>query len=329
MAAVVRGGVRTWSGNKDDEGHYEFKVTHIVKAAVTDGPYAVLNASGLPQTGSVWNLEGTPYNRAFCYPGKTASIHQEKEGDPNEFWRVESKFSTRPLNRCEEEEPETPLEEPQQVSGSFVKYTKEATRDRYGDPIKSSSHEMFRGPQTEFDHNRPGVHIVQNVPALELALFSSMVDTVNDSTLWGLGPRKVKLSNATWERKYYGSCLVYYTRTFDFDIDFKGFDREVLDEGTKALHGHWEGRYWQLDDIDGEPPDKENPAHFDRYKDRKGENTRVLLDGNGSPLSLPLFDATGTGTGTGTGTDGGSPVYLDIEYYDENDFLLLGIPTSF
>jgi hypothetical protein len=58
-------------------------------------------------------------------------------------------------------------------------------------------------------------------------------------------------------------------------------------------------------------PDSTNPQHFIRYKDRNGENARVLLDGAGIPIE-----------------DGATPVYRDVEYYPESNFLLLGIPLT-
>jgi len=265
--------------------------------------------------------------------------------------------------------------------------------------IKSSSHEQIRGRQVEFDNNKPSVTIRQNVAALGLSTFSQMVDTVNSVPMWGLGTRRIKLSNAPWERKYYGRCHVYYTRTFEFDIDYKTFDRDAVDEGTKVLHGHWGGVsgtgltvsitvnanggistativnpgsgyprsttvqlsiddslsgsgqgsggvlqaktnssgvvtsvlvvnvgtaysagtvatasnvMWVLDDINGDSPDPENPQHFDRYKDRNGENTRAILDGAGCPVASPSFAAK-----------------IPIEYYPESNFFTLGIPVSF
>src|SRR5690606_22693106 len=99
--------------------------------------------------------------------------------------------------------------------------------DRYGNPIKSSSHEQFRGSNVEFDANRPTVWVDQNVSSLGLATFASMIDCVNDRPLWGLPKRRIKLSNVTWERKMYGTCRFYYTRKLEFDIRYDGFDRRL------------------------------------------------------------------------------------------------------
>jgi len=324
MSATVIGTL-TVQGERDDEGHRTFTVVSAVKTTdVDDGPLTVMNASGAYAVGSTYSLGNDSDSWAFCYPYAKVTIKDEKEGDPTKLWKLEQKFSTKPLKRCQDTSIENPLSEPQKISGSFVQYTKEAAFDRHGRLIKSSSHELFRGPQTEFDAHRATVKIQQNVSSLGLATFTAMVNTVNDSTLWGLSARKIKLSNVAWERQLYGSCTYYYTRGFEFDIDFEGFDRRILDEGTKVLNGHWQdptgtgsgsagtaGSEWVLDDINGAAPNKNNPQHFIRYKDRNGENARIILDGNGEPLA-----------------DGENPYYFDVEYYAESNFLLLGIPTS-
>jgi hypothetical protein len=277
-----------------------------------------MNTAGLPTIGSVWNFDSDTDFDAFCTPFLRVTPIRSKK--PNKYWIVENQFTTRPMKRCFDTEIEDPLLEPDRIGGSFVKYTKEATEDRFGEKLKMSSHEMIRGPQAEFDANRPTVWIEQNVADLDLDTFSDMVDTVNDATLWGVGARKVKLSNVSWERLYKGICDFYYQRRFEFDIDFSTFDRTVVDEGDKVLNGKWVGADWTLVDIaDGVPPDKENPNHFMRAIDRAGNPMHVLLDGNGEPL-----DVADSPTGTATVS---SPVGIDIEYYPESNFLELGIPT--
>lgn len=242
MSASVQGGPRVWAGTRDDDGYREFTVSHLVKTtSVSDCPYTVMFASGLPAIGSVWNFGTTTDFWAFCYPYMKVELHQHLEGDPHVWYKVDQKFSTKPMKRCQDTQVEDPLLEPQQVRGNFGKYTIEAVYDRNGSLIKSSSHEQIRGRQVEFDNNKPTVSITQNVASLGLSTFSQMIDTVNDGPMWGLSARMVKLSNAPWERLVYGKCHFYYRRTFDFDIDYRTFDRNALDEGTKVLRGHWLG----------------------------------------------------------------------------------------
>lgn len=304
---------------RDSEGHRDYMVRHLVRATdPLDGPETVMNTPGLPQIGALWNFGNDTDVWAFCWPDMKIKPHKISENDAVTIWSAEQKFSTRPLSRCQDETIEDPLLEPDRVSGGFFKYTREVTEDRFGDAIQSSSFETLRGPQVEFDHNRPTVRIGQNVPNLELEVFTPMVDTLNDDVLWGLPARQIKLSNVSWSRRLFGICDFYFTRDLEFDIDTDTFDKTAVDEGTKALHGHWVDDTWTLLDIGGSPPDPSNPAHFSRYKDRNGENTRVLLDGAGQPLNLNVD----------TGTGGTDPTKIDIEHYKESNFLLLGIPAD-
>lgn len=336
-----------FSLDRDDEGFRQYRVTQLVQTTTPlrnpagagwtgDGPASILGAAGLAATGETWTFGNDNDPWAFCLPTKRVRLHTGQKQGENQVWAVESVFSTRPLNRCMTTAADDPLDEPQKVRGNSVRYTIEATKDRNGDAIVSSSHEPFRGPQVEFDGGRDQVIIEQNVADLELGLVTSLRNKLNDDTLWGLAARRVKFSDFSWEELWYGTCTHYYRRIFTFDIRNDPedlFDRTLLDEGTKVLNGRWseETGIWQVIPIPGfggQPdPDKTNPQHFIRYKDRNGENSRVVLDGNGLPAaSLAQF---GTGTVAGTGTDATDPAGQHlIEYYDEADLTQLNIPTD-
>ena len=311
MSGSVQGGPVTWRGGRDEEGFREYFITHRVKMTDEgDGPALALQASGLPATGSFWSFDNDVDIWAFCSPEKTQKIYKEKRGDPNLWWDVESRFTTKPFNRCQTSTIEDPLLEPQKISGSFVKFTKEAIVDKDGNGVFSSSEEMFRGPQVEIDDNRPTVRIEQNVLNLGLATFAPMVDTVNDAALWGLPARTIKLSNVSWQRKYFGTCSKYYTRIFDFDIDFNTFDRTIIDEGTKVKVGHWtDCETWTVGSVVS-GTGTTGASGFQRFKDCKGENIRTLLDGSGNP------NFTGT------------PVLKTFKFYSESNFPTLAIPLS-
>lgn len=322
MTATLVTGRRAYGGERDDEGHRTWMVTHLVNVSdPNDGPQIVMALGTLPQVGDAYAFGNDSDTWAFCYPYMKISPHEAiKEGHWIKTWKVEQKFSTKPLKRCADTTIGDPLSEPQTISGSFVKYQKEAVIDRYGNPIRSSSHEPFTGQQVEFDANRPTVKIGQNVASLGLATFAPMVDCVNDSTLWGMSARCVKLSNVSWERKLYGTCSYYYTRNFEFDVDYNGFDRRVVDEGNKVLNGKWDPttKEWTLVQINGVDPDPNNPTHFIRATDFNGNPIKVPLNGYGVPIS-PNY------TGTGTGN---TLVTKLVEKYEEVNFLTLNIPST-
>ncbi len=209
-------------------------------------------------------------------------------------------------------------------------------------PIRNSAHEQIKGPGVEFERNRQRIVIEQNVLNLELDLLAELIDSVNDASLWGFPNSTVKLSDVSWSKHYYGTttnvgangtgtgtgtdncpdytgCYSFFKRVLEFDIDARSFDRTVFDEGTKVLNGHWSdvnSNEWVLDNIDGAPPDPENPAHFCDAKDRNDNLIRVVLSGEGLPTGA---DVGGTTQGIGT---------IEIYKYPRKNLLQLGIPTE-
>jgi hypothetical protein len=207
--------------------------------------------------------------------------------------------------------------------------------------VVNSAWEQLRGPQVEFDEVRATVKIDQNVASLQLDLLAELKNTVNASTLWGMPARCIKFLPASWEKKYHGQCQTYYTRSLEFDVFVKRDPetgelvsaasietcwtkaRRYSTASGRQISGRLPGpRPGCCSNIDGAPPDPDNPQHFDRFTDRQGNTTRVILDGAGLPAGVTV--------GTGTGTfNTGDPGTIRVEkYYDEANFLQLGIPTT-
>lgn len=315
MVARLRG--RTaWDCQKDNEGHREYLIEWLVQTSTTDGPAVAMNCPGLPTIGSPWAF-GTDFDGwAFCHPGWRIQMGHAK-GEPGRLWLVTQPFSTRPLRRCQDSTIENPLAEPPRLSGSFVKFMREASQDRFGKAIRTPSHERIRGSLVEFDANNPTVRISMNTLTLPLEIISPMVDAVNDAPMWGLGARMIKLSNVSWERLLYGTCNFYYTLDLEFDIDYRTFDRNIAAEGTRCLIGWMPGSTQAQIDPDGIDPDTgeanyKNPRNFEVYKDINGENGRCFLDEKGRPV----FDE--------------DDIYsIKVEKYPQTNLLELGIPSSF
>ncbi len=295
----------SWSMTRSREGHRDFTVQHLVRTdSPDDGPQIVFNTPGLPLTGNVWALGNDLDFWAICLPKLEVKVHQATPGNPHVYWLVTNHFSTKPLIRCQDEEIEDPLLIPQDISGSFVNRRELATRDKDGTAITSSSHERLSATELEFDHANPTVKIGQNVAALGLEVFSQMVNTVNDAPLWGMAARSVKLTNVGWERLVRGTCDFYYRRNFEFDIDFGTFDRTVNDRGRMELDPNGGG-------------DKTNPADFRNILDTTSGNPiqdSVPLDGNGVRVVGPNALQTAG--------------QINVQFYQESNFLLLGIPTT-
>lgn len=299
MSATLLSGPRKWSLKRDQTGFRTYSIKFRVEVSSNyDGPGVALTASGLPTVGSTLNIDNEVDNWVYCSPELDIDPVDD-EGKPNYFFDITYNFTNYPFPRCQTTSIDNPLDEPDRLSGSFVKYTREASKDRHGNPLFSSSWEQFRGSLVERDYNRPTVCIEMNLATLPLSGFAPMIDTVNDSSLWGLPKRCVKLSNASWSRKVYGTCSYYFVVTYEFDIDYNTFDKTIIDHGTKKLKPGG---------------NKNDPRDFILATDVLDNPIDVILDGNGNPWN-------------NLGTHG--PGIWTPELYDESNFLLLGIPTSF
>lgn len=294
MTCVLRG-PRTWSMDRDEDGHRTYKITFLVASDTTDGPANVVRTPGLPIPGSYWNFYGDTDPWATCKWDASVKRHQEKEGEVGKHWLVEMTFSTKPPKRyCKENQVEDPILEPPHIEiGTNIK-TEEAYVDRFGLPVVNSAWEQLRGAAVEFDTGRPTVSVTQNVLSFEQAVLipEAMQFHLNNTTLWGYAPGTILLRSVTAEIKWYGQCYKYYTRKLEFDLSAVGFHRDILDEGTKVLNGHWgTNGQWVLDPIDRLTPNPNNPAHFIKFTDRQGNNCRGILNGHG----VPAYVVTGTG----------------------------------
>ena len=304
MAGVSRG-YDAWSMSRDEEGQREYKISFLVETLVADGPLIAAQATGLPAIGATWSYGNDTDSWAFCTPYTSITPVNSKKGEQVKYWRVEKKFSTVPLKRCQTTSIDNPLAEPQKISGSFADGARTTTKDKDGNPIQTTS---FEPVEVETPDILPTVRIEQNITTLQLDVFTPMISTLNNATLWGLSARKIRLAGASWERKYYGSCTAYYTRVFDFEVNFNTFDRDdIPDRGKKVLRGAW--------DEDGATytatvgASASDPLDYITAIDKNGNPTEHYLTAGGVPSSSETFLST-------------------VQLLAESNFLLLGIPTS-
>lgn len=295
MAATILGPV-SWSLSRDKDGHRDYEIVWKIRGDdVEDGPGTVFLSAGLPAVGSSWNFGGDYDAPARCLPNFEMVQFDQQGDEPTDLWLCTQHFSTRPLKRCESEQFENPLLEPFDISGSFIDHVTEATHDKDGAPLLMSSKEMMRGKAVEVTSSLPTVKISFNTLSLDLGMISTAKNRVNDSSLWGLGPREIKLAQASWSRMFYGTCTYYFNISYEFEIKADKFNQFILDEGTKVL-------------CEGGSPN--NPKHYIQYKDVNGENAKVLLDGTGKVLE-----------------DADNPFIWEKKILREYNMLLLGIPA--
>lgn len=285
-------GITNWSVKQTDKGHRNYSIEHLIATDnIAHGPQSIGLSGLLVYPGTPWAFGTDNDLWAFCKPD--IEITPIVTNEPNNHWKVVQHFTTEGVERDQSDSgPANPLLEPPDISGSFVKYTKEALEDRDGKPILSSSLERFKGKIVERDASRHSVTIKQNIFPIPLDTWRTYIDAVNDRTLWGLPKNTIKLSNISWARKYYSTnwSSIYYAVTFEFDIDYENFTRKILDEGTKVLR------------IGGDP---EKADDFIPY------GGPVILNGAGQAI---VSEA--------------DQYYHDKELYPEKNLLSLGIPNS-
>jgi hypothetical protein len=332
MTTRLLPGHRTWSLRREPNWHRTYQVVHRVACDPGDGPYAVLATFGLPRPGDHFAIGNDVDLWAWCHAD--ADIKPVlTEGEVDLYYDVEQTFSTHPPERPGGGN--DPLLQPPKISGSFTRTSEEATTDRFGRLITTSSWEQIRGPQVQFDSGNLTVSIEQNLAMIDLVALAAAYEAVNAVPMWGMPPRTIKLTNAHWTENPYtvpenyplfglpARSSVYYTRTVEFEVNALGWDRNILDEGTKVLHGRWKSAVsttttttvagtttttttttaagtttttppiivppvpvlWELlpVDADGNMPDPNNPNHFDRFQDRNGNVGKVILNGRGVP----------------------------------------------
>lgn len=250
--------------------------------------------------------------------------------------------------KCADQRIEDPLSEPPAVSGNSIRYTEEATEDAEGKPLRYTSFERIRGPAVEFDKHRELIVIEQNVVNLERGLILSMVGKLNDAALWDMPARCWKLADWSWQRKLYGLCSFYFTRRLVYESNaeevdpaspkglkfqehllegpdgrwwLSGWDRNVLDESNRVLNGHWHwfSGAWILDNINGAPPDPNNPRHYITARDRDQNPIRMILSASepGQPMNY-----------TAPPDEDEDANFIHIEKYGEANHLTLGIPVT-
>lgn len=322
MVAILRGRI-DWGLQILDNGGRDYGITWLLRTThPDDGPSTVHLCPDLPQIGDYWDFGNESDPWAFCRPDWT--IDCIDKGEPGEYWTVSQTFSTRPLRRCQDFQFDNPLLEPYEIGGNFAKYTKEIVTDKDGLFRVMSNQERVRGPLMEFDHSNLLVTISFNDSILGAETFADFQDKVNDAELWGFAPRCVKLSNTTWKRNVMGACTYYWNKTHEFEIKADSFDRPYADAGSRVLLGWCPGTLHRdgagnpilldpdaADPSYGDLPAFMNPRNYELYRDLNGDIIEeVPLDGKGRPIDFDRPQGGGV-----------------IQYYQERNLLLLGIPA--
>lgn len=293
-----------WKLTRDREGHRIYELFSLVQASNTppnniEDPSEIIDTPGLPAIGSSWAdltfiTGGDVW--AVCVPDIEVSPYEVNAGEAPEFYLVKNTFTTEPLNRCQDNSIENPLNEPHDISGSWVNKRKIPHQDRDGKPYRSTTGEPLFGAETEIDDSDYELNLGFNVASLNMATVNSLMHHLNNSTLWGLPAEKIKFSKFSFARKLYGTCNFYYALSMGFNIR-DDWTQYLADKGRVQL---------------GSGGNSSNPEDWVVMKDKYGENMPLMrLDIQGKPI------VSGTQT----------PSTIVRKPYPTGNLLLLGVPT--
>ena len=144
MTATLLGSLKS-NMTIDKDSHRTYDITWLVESTdVDDGPAVIAFVAGLPLTGTAWTFGNDNDPWATCWPNMKIREVLQDRGEWTGQWTIEQVFTTKPLSRCQTIRIENPIAEPARLSGTFTRYTKEATHDRNGYMLISSSNEFHR-----------------------------------------------------------------------------------------------------------------------------------------------------------------------------------------
>jgi len=297
-----------WRLSINAEGHRTYDLTWLVEAQHSslgpsgsfDDPSDIINTAGLPVIGSVWSsltfIDGAD-DYAFCTPEAEVTPYESKPGEFPQFYLVKTSYTTIPMTRCNDATIQNPLNEPHQLSGSWVNKRIRPFKDRNNLPYSSTTGEPLQGPQTEIDDSDWEINLSFNTATIPLATVNSLRHNLNDSTLWGLAAGKVKFSKYSFTRKLYGTCSFYYTHSMSFSIR-DSWAQSLTDIGRMEL---------------GSGGSASLPDDWVVVKDRFGENIPPsILDTSGKRVVSPSQ----------------TPNVITRNPYPLGNLLLLGIPST-
>ena len=223
---------------RDEQGHRTYELSWLFRTdSHLDGPETVLQTANLLfPVGSAYSLDNDYDPWAFCTPDLSISVHPDmQEGEPCTSWIISNKYTTKPMNRCNDTQIDNPLLEPYSISGDFTHVSREMKLDRFGKPLLHVNFERMIGPEVEEKISYPTVSISFNAASLPLSLITLLLNKVNDAPLWGFPARCVRFTDAKWERVLFGVCFYYYKLSYTFETNLETFDKMIPAVGTRTL----------------------------------------------------------------------------------------------
>lgn len=126
---------------------------------------------------------------------------------------------------------ENPLLRPGIDEWGFVQYQAIAIKDRDGKAIRNTVEQPF-DPPVERDESRLVLIYTRNEAYFPVALAEEYMDAINSDTFCGRPAGRVKCQNIN-ATKQWENGVGYYKTRYEFHFWKKGWDKEILNRGTR------------------------------------------------------------------------------------------------
>jgi hypothetical protein len=276
-------------------------------------PENVRLMSGLPQYGSVYNWYGFVDDWAFCRDiqvSRKAEIKDPNTADIRTLWRVKVIHDSKPTGGSNDfQGRNNPLDDPIVISGGFGVFKQEVSTDRFENPIVNAAGDPYN-PSPEIDEAVDTLSMSYNTATLNLQLRAEMIGKVNANIMWGLEPRRVKLTQWNYQVLRSGPNFEYIKHDFEFQVSFKLHPTEanLVARGPVGVRGYYHtlpnaGELFFKEDNPQEIPGSDPPQTTNRYEENIGKwevddepiNVKGMLEPNGTkrasgPMLYNVFE---------------------------------------
>jgi len=131
---------------------------------------------------------------------------------------------------------ENPLNHPLKITWGENRFETPLIQDIAGLPVVNSAGDYF-DPPPMIDDSRPTLRIVRNEPTYDPGYAALWKDSLNANPFFGYPPLTVKSSTPLGELEFNPVCGFYYVVTYQFEINLNGWQKLILDQGTRQIVG--------------------------------------------------------------------------------------------
>jgi len=272
---------KSTSLNIDAEFHRKYTSEYQIYTERNTSPLDVRAMEQLPQYGDVYSWYGFVDSWAFC---RDISVNRKAEiKDPNTaeirtLWTVKVVHDSKPTGGSNDfQGRNNPLDDPIVVSGGFGVFKQEVSTDRFENPIVNAAGDPYN-PSPEIDEAVDTLSMSYNTATLDLALRAEMIGKVNANVMWGLEPRRIKLTQWNYQVLRSGPGFDYIKHDFEFQVSFKlhPTDAALVARGPVGVRGYYHtlpnsGELFFKEDNSQVIPGSDPPETTNRYEENMGK----------------------------------------------------------